>query len=299
MLARAFEERVALDPLELGFPAVRTPEPQDVLVVVIEKHRLPAGGIRGEPDAQAFLTHGCERDSQYLARKIRRNPMEFVPRTRRPDAEALNLVTVSSQEVAAMFNAAETWPERLCVAILAYLGPRRHAAAMLTLRDYDQLRGRLRFHEKGSKIIAKPIPTALRDLINAAIAAGAILDAPDDYLIPPEGPTVRHPRDDRCVWRLVRKIGARAEVEAHTHSLRAAFADFYLDSGGDAKAPQLLMGHTNPATTERYTRRYDREKRMEQVRSLSWQRLTDRNPQIAEGELGESLGVGAGGFEPP
>ena len=59
-------------------------------------------------------------------------------------------------------------------------------------------------------------------------------------------------------------------MEAHTHSLPGAFADFYLDSGGDGKALQLLMGHKSPTTTERYTRRYDRERRMEQVRELSW-----------------------------
>jgi hypothetical protein len=30
------------------------------------------------------------------------------------------------------------------------------------------------------------------------------------------------------------------------------------------------MGHKSPTTTERSTRRYDRERRMEQVRQLSW-----------------------------
>jgi hypothetical protein len=36
------------------------------------------------------------------------------------------------------------------------------------MRDYDQRRGRLRFHEKGGKTIWKPIPTELRDLIDTA-----------------------------------------------------------------------------------------------------------------------------------
>jgi integrase len=115
-----------------------------------------------------------------------------------------------------MFRAADTWSERLCIAILAYLGPRRHAAALLTLRDYDQLRGRLRFHEKGGKTIWKPIPTELKGLIDSAIAAGAIKEPPDDYLIPPEGPLVRaRERDDRVVWRLVKRIANKAGVEAH------------------------------------------------------------------------------------
>ena len=116
---------------------------------------------------------------------------------------------------------------------------------------------------------------------------------------------MRHPRDDRCVWRLVKKIAAKAGVEAHTPSLRGAFADFYLDSGGDSKALQLLIGHKSPTTTERYTRRYDRERRMEQVRELSWAGVMARNdatPGTSENAgkaLGESRLVGAGGFEPP
>ena len=249
----------------------------------------------------------------YKRRKIKQNPFEFVPRTRRPDPEALDLVRVSTEEVGLILGAAETWSEKMCVSVLAYMGPRRGALARLRLSDYRN--GRLKFFEKGGKVQWKQVPDQLAELIQACIAAGEIGEPPFDFLIPPEGPlhpeTVnkilqkRGDRDDRCIWRIVREVADRAGVRAHTHSLRAAFAHFSLDSGKDSKALQEAMGHKNPATTERYIQRYDREKRQETFRDLDWASVIPDNTrragsvQIAEETLGESRLVGAGGFEPP
>ena len=85
-----------------------------------------------------------------------------------------------------MLQAARGWSERIALGILCYTGARRRAVANLRLRDYDRLHGRLRFHEKGAKVIWKPVPDELRSLLEAAIAEGAIVEA-DDYLVPPEG----------------------------------------------------------------------------------------------------------------
>jgi integrase/recombinase XerC len=264
---------------------------------------------RGKKHARGTRAHAeCVLNSffkcLYRQGKIRRNPVDRLQRTRRLPAEALDVTTVSSAEVLRLFDAADTWAERLCLGILAYCGPRRRAAARLRLTDYDRLRGRLRFQEKGGKVIWKPIPDPLRSLLDAAVAAGAIVDG-SDYLIPPEGPLVKQERDDRVVWRLVNKISAKAGVKAHPHALRAAFAVFYLESGGDMKACQDLMGHASPKTTEGYLRRLDREQRMESVRRLDWAAAGSDNTGAAEtaefagNQFGESYGVGAGGFEPP
>jgi site-specific recombinase XerC len=95
----------------------------------------------------------------------------------------------------------------------------------------------------------------------------------------------RHAHCSPELWR--NKVG----VKAHPHALRAAFAVFYLESGGDMKACQDLMGHASPKTTEGYLRRLDREQRMESVRALDWSAAAD--------QFGESRVMGAGGFEPP
>jgi integrase/recombinase XerD len=258
-------------------------------------------------------------DWLHKSRKIKTNPMVYVPRTKRVDGESLDLKTVSSHEVGLMMEAAETWSERLCFAVLAYLGPRRGGAARLRLRDYERRANRrLRFYEKGGKVIWKPVPYELALILEEALKAGVITDpkfyldaypdgVPDGlfYLVPPEWRLQRQDRDDRVIWRIVTKVAKRAGVDAHTHSIRAAFADFCLDSGMDGKALQLLMGHKNPSTTERYTRRYDQQRRMEGVLGLSWDAVIADNKrerglaQPSGSTLDESYGVGAGGFEPP
>lgn len=205
--------------------------------------------------------------------KIVKDPMAALPRTRRKHWSELDVVTVSTDEVRRLLFAAKTWEERLCIAVLVYTGCRRTAAANLKLSDYDRARGRLKFKEKGGKVIWKPVPDELDQLLEAAIAAEVIKD-PDDYLIPNPGTLWegrKGPRDPRIVWRLVKRVADRAGIVAHTHSLRAAFATFYLETHErDTIALQGLMGHRTIATTENYLRRLDREKEMERVRDLNW-----------------------------
>ena len=273
----------------------------DIRRFLAQRGRSHSQGTRAHTESCLASFFKC----LYRDGHVQANPMDRLQRTQKLPSEALNVVTVSSGEVEQMLDAAGTWAERLCLSILAYLGPRRHAVAMLKLRDYDRLRGRIRFEEKGGKVIWKPIPGDLRDLIEAAIVAGVICDA-DDYLVPPEGPLYKPgKRDDRVIYRLVKKVAKKAGVNTHVHALRAAFAVFYLEQGGSQASLQDLMGHSSPKTTEVYLRRLNREQRMEPVRGLSWRGAGTgnapslQNPQIGGGTQGESYGVGAGGFEPP
>lgn len=208
-----------------------------------------------------------------VERKIAKDPMALLPRTRRKRAEDLDVLTVSTDDVRLMLRAASGWAERLCLGVLVYTGCRRHAAANLTLKDYDRARRRIRFREKGGKVIWKPVPDELGRLLEAAFAAGVY--ERDSYLIPNEGPRSkwkREGRDDRFVWRIVKQVADRAGVEAHAHALRAAFACFYLETHErDTVALKELMGHRTIATTEIYLRRLNKEREMERVRDLNWE----------------------------
>jgi len=235
----------------------------------------------------------------YVNEQIKRSPMDRMLPPKRQRPEDVDVVSVSADEVRSMLNACEGWKERLTLSILAYMGPRRRAASRLRLSDYDRVGRRLRFREKGEKTIWKPVPHELARTLEAAIVAGVYTKA-DDYLIPSVASQRRRgERDDRIVWRTVRRVADRAGVKAHTHSLRAAFAVFYIEQHpGDREALKELMGHRSIETTEVYLRRLDREVAMERVRSLDWQPSGTEIPETA-GKSFEALPYAEKeGFEP-
>jgi len=203
---------------------------------------------------------------------IERNPAERIKPPRRPHPDDLDVTTVSGADVRRLFDACETWTEFLCLSTLAYLGPRRRAASNVRRRDVDIERGTIRFREKGGKVITKPIPEEFAGLLREAIRLGVIGASPDSYVIPmARGQRREGERDDRLIWRTIKRLGKRAGVEVHPHSLRAAFAVKFLETHpGEVEALQRLMGHSKIETTQIYLRRLDRERAMERVRDLSW-----------------------------
>jgi integrase len=79
---------------------------------------------------------------------------------KRQRAEDLDVVTPSGDDVRRMLEVCETWQQLLCLSTLAYLGPRRNAAATLRRRDVYLERGVIHFREKGQKTANKPIRTS-------------------------------------------------------------------------------------------------------------------------------------------
>jgi integrase len=193
-------------------------------------------------------------------------------RPRKPRAEDLDVVTVSSEDVGRMLDGCETWQEFLCVTTAVYLGPRRKALARARLSDVDFGRGSIRFAEKGGKIIVKPLPDEYLNILRAAGEAG-VWKGSEDYLIPNRRPgAVKAPeRSDKVIWETVRRVAARVGVRATVHALRAAFAVQFDEANPDQLiALKELMGHARIETTLVYLRRKNKALAMEAVRGLSW-----------------------------
>ena len=80
-------------------------------------------------------------------------------------------------------------------------------------------------------------------------ALGRFLRHRSDY-----HPLPSRPYKPDAIWRLLNRLAERAGIpHVHPHALRRAFASHLLQSGGDLRAVQELLGHTNLSTTMRYT----------------------------------------------
>jgi len=218
--------------------------------------------------------------------KIAANPMDKIEYPKVPAPEDRGVKSISFKDVQSVMAECHTWTEKLCLGVLVYMGVRRAAANNLRWKDVDLKEGYIRFREKGGKYIRKPIPKPLFELLVAyrslsegspvtvvvgANSPGSRPLSESDYVIPSDRPTTSPIRNDRFIWRVVKRVCERAGVDAHCHAFRAAFAVHYLESyDGDTIGLQNLMGHSQIATTQGYWRRLNKERSMEKVRELDW-----------------------------
>lgn len=226
----------------------------------------------------------------------RKNPVENDQVVWVSDTEARRMLAVAEADIQLKRDPADKYRKMLCLGVLSYTGGRRGAVSELRIGDYDALGDpypTLTFREKGGKIIKKPVPTKLADLIREASLAGVWGD-PGDYLIPGLSAARTPNRDARIIYRLVKEIAADAKVEAHVHAMRAAFACFFDEQNpGQVLALKDLLGHSSLETTLIYLRRRNRQKGMATVVNLDWGSGGSIPPSVARVERPEDGGPGA------
>jgi len=144
------------------------------------------------------------------------------------------------------------WRRRRDDAVLEILYGSGVRVSELCTLQLDQLalgEGALSVWGKGSK--ARRVP-----LSQPAVAATRRwLEIRDEVVLPETGAVVfGNERGKPLTPRDVRRIlDRRSPTPTHPHALRHTFATHLLDGGADLRSVQELLGHSDVATTQRYT----------------------------------------------
>lgn len=152
---------------------------------------------------------------------------------------------------------APTWRrvrDRAVLEILYGSGLRVSEVCSLTLLSVNTTQASLRVMGKGSKERLVPLSVPASDAITHWLAVrNEVVDESSGnalFLSARGKPLAR-----RDVARLLDEACARAGIAGgtHPHALRHSFATHLMDNGADTRSIQELLGHSDAATTQRYT----------------------------------------------
>jgi site-specific recombinase XerD len=163
-------------------------------------------------------------------------------------------------EVAALLDAPRVvdsttepaWRRRRDDAVLEVLygsGIRVGELCALDVDAIDLVGGAVTVWGKGSKERRVPLSSPAAEALRAwlAVRRDVVADAAGVALFGNERGGRLSPRDVRRI------IDRRSQRPTHPHALRHSFATHLLDGGADLRVVQDLLGHSDVATTQRYT----------------------------------------------
>jgi len=130
-------------------------------------------------------------------------------------------------------------------------GLRLSELAGLDVADLDLQQGEVRVLGKGNKTRVLPVGRMARDALQAWLAVRPAQNSA-------EQPVFLSQRGSRLTTRAIQLRVRRRGVERigqhlHPHMLRHSFASHMLESSGDLRAVQELLGHADISTTQIYT----------------------------------------------
>jgi integrase/recombinase XerC len=123
----------------------------------------------------------------------------------------------------------------------------------LNLSELDLSAGIVRVTGKGRKVRDVPVGAKARDALREWLTVRASWTPPDEpaVFVSPHGRRL----GGRAVQARLQRWAKRQEmgVPVHPHMLRHSFASHVLESSGDLRAVQEMLGHANISTTQIYT----------------------------------------------
>ena len=143
--------------------------------------------------------------------------------------------------------------DRALLELLYSSGLRLSELVNLDLSELDLSGGLVRVTGKGRKVRDVPVGAKARDALREWLAVRSQFTGPEQ---PAVFVTLRGKRiggravQNRLRWRAAKQ---GMEVPVNPHMLRHSFASHILESSGDLRAVQEMLGHANISTTQIYT----------------------------------------------
>ncbi|HKQ30238.1 MAG TPA: tyrosine recombinase XerC [Burkholderiales bacterium] len=165
--------------------------------------------------------------------------------------------TLSADQVARLMSIAGdtalTRRDRALLELFYSSGLRLAEIATLDLPQLDLREGMVRVTGKGAKQRDVPVGRHAREALHAWLGERAGFAHADEaaVFVGTAGRRLTRRQIQRRVGQWARKQGISQPV--HPHMLRHSFASHLLESSGDLRAVQELLGHANLSTTQVYT----------------------------------------------
>ena len=193
---------------------------------------------------------------RYLARDhhFTSNPFQGIraPKSRKPLPKALS-PDEAAQLVALSGDAELTVRDRAMLELFYSSGLRLSELTRLAVSDVNFSDGTVRVLGKGNKARVVPVGAFACDALQAWLSVRSKLAPAGEtaVFVDHRGRAV----NARTVQRRVASWGARQGLtqHVHPHMLRHSFASHVLQSSGDLRAVQEMLGHASISTTQIYT----------------------------------------------
>ena len=166
-------------------------------------------------------------------------------------------VTLDTDQVNALLNASDDDPlalrDQAMLELFYSSGLRLSELVGLNLNSFEEDLQRVRVLGKGSKERILPVGRKAREAIQLWLSARVTLPVKDEQalFLSKHGQRISHRQVQNRVKRQAREQGMPTSV--HPHMLRHSFASHMLESSGDLRAVQELLGHSDISTTQIYT----------------------------------------------
>jgi integrase/recombinase XerD len=201
--------------------------------------------------------------------------------TRPPKARSADHYWLTLEETRRFLLAAQGPRERRVAFLGVCVGFRRAELRSLQGLNFMRRPGFIWVQGKGQKARWEPIIKDLEPIV-AEIQEHC---EPDDYVIcrqefadpgwlgnskPRDYP--KEPTDPKTIWRIARRVGKRAGIggPVGAHTMRRAFADHIYRTTGDVRLTQVLLGHADIGTTQKYLGGITLDKMTEGVAGVSF-----------------------------